>query len=120
MFNGMKLKEIREAHNMTQKEAAKLFNISYQALSNYERGTRIPNNEFLMQFAKHFNLMKEELLDLVFDTSVGDGLTPYKTPTKTSETFTILTPSQISELSYSELMKIKEYAEMIYAKHRRK
>ena len=118
MFNGIKLKEIREAHNMTQKEAAKLFNISYQALSNYERGIRIPNNEFLMAFAKQFKLKKEELLELLFDTSIGDGIEPYKAANKSGESFVILTASQMNELPYSELLKIKEYAEMIYEKHR--
>ena len=119
MFNGTKLKEIRNAHNMTQKETAKLFNISAQALSHYERGIRTPNYEFLKLFSKVFNLSYDELTKILFEDALNDSFDPYEhTATKAVASFTILTPEQIRELPLNELIKIKDFAEYIYKKHK--
>lgn len=119
MFNSRKLKEIRNAHHMTQKETAKLFNISAQALSHYERGSRTPNIDFLKQFAKVFSLSDDELTKILFDEILQDAYDPYnQAPDKAVGSFTILTPAQIQELPINELFKIKDYAEYIYLKHK--
>lgn len=121
MFNSRKLKEIRNAHQLTQKETAKLFNISAQALSHYERGIRTPNIDFLKRFAKVFGLSDDELTKILFDEVLQDAYDPYnQAPNNSVGSFTILTPAQIQELPINELFKIKDYAEYIYLKHKQK
>lgn len=116
MFNHKKLKEIREAHDMSQKEVAKLFNIAASTLSNYERGTRRPSHEFLISYSEVFNIPKDELLAALYDESVNDGLDDYNA---TKVDFVFLDPERMLELSLSELVAIKDYAEYIYSKRRK-
>ncbi len=119
MLNYNKLKEIREAHDMTQKEAAKLFNIAPSTLSNYERGTRRPSYEFLMSYSDVFNIPKEVLISDLNDDRVNDKIDDYTAINTAKQNFVILEPEKLMELNYSELLKIKEYAELIYGKYRK-
>lgn len=113
---GTKLKEIRESHNMTQEETAKVFNISSQALSHYERGVRDPNKEFLIQFAEYFKFDKWKLMHIYFGLSIEDAREPYGAKANCE----FLSAEQIAELPETELSKIKEYARLIYEEYRRK
>ncbi len=119
MFNYKKLKEIREAHDMSQKEVAKLLNIAATTLSNYERGTRRPGYEFLKSYSVVFNIPMDTLLSDLNNDSINDGLDDYTAVKTLKQNFVILESEKIMALDYSELLKIKEYAELIYSKYRK-
>ena len=58
-FIPQKLKQIRIAARLTQKQLAKKLNISRSCLANYETGKRFPNNEILTDIANFFNVEKK-------------------------------------------------------------
>lgn len=109
-----KLAKIRKIHHLTQKEVATRLNITDSALSNYECGRRVPSHDFLLKFAKALNLSSEETHDLIFDRDVNDSYDPYITKPFDRQSFIILDAEKLKQLPPSELIKIKEYAEMIY------
>ena len=66
MFNmqqvGKRIIELRKKYNLTQTELADLMNISFQAVSNWERGNSMPDISKLPELAKIFNVSVDELL----------------------------------------------------------
>ncbi len=52
----------RKAHNMTQMELADLMNVSFQAVSNWERGQSMPDIAKLPELAECFSISIDELL----------------------------------------------------------
>lgn len=50
------LKKCREKLRMTQKEVAKLSNVSLRAYQNYEQGHRIPNTYTAIKIAEVLNI----------------------------------------------------------------
>lgn len=117
MLNGNKLKEIRESCNKSQKETAEKLNISASTLSHYERGTRVPSYDFLFAFSKLFNISIEELVSFVYTPTVNDDIDEYFKPVTSHTDFVILEAEKLRNLPLSELLKIREYAEMLYEKN---
>ena len=84
MFNmqkvGRKIAELRKTHNMTQLELADKIGISFQAISNWERGNSMPDISKLPELASLFNVTIDELLgeksELV-ERAVKDELKEY-------------------------------------------
>ena len=66
MFNmekvGRKIAELRKGHNMTQLELADKIGISFQAVSNWERGNSMPDISKLPELASLFDVTIDELL----------------------------------------------------------
>lgn len=66
MFNmkkiGKKISLLRKEHNMTQMELADKMAISYQAVSNWERGNSMPDISKLPELAEIFGISLDELL----------------------------------------------------------
>lgn len=56
------IKKIRQDNNLTQKDLAKKYNVTYQAVSKWERGLNIPDISLLKQMSEDFNISIEELL----------------------------------------------------------
>lgn len=52
----------RKAHNMTQMELADRMNVSFQAVSNWERGQSMPDISKLPELAECFGVSIDELL----------------------------------------------------------
>ncbi len=119
MYNYKKLKETREAHDMTQIEVANLLNIAPSTLSNFERGTRTPGYEFVGAFCNLFKIPKDAFLSEFYNEAINDGINDYTAMKLAKQNFVILDPEKIMELEYSELLKIKEYAELIYSKYKK-
>ena len=67
MFNmiqiGKKITEYRKANNMTQMELADKLGISFQAVSNWERGNTMPDISKLPELASIFQISVDELLN---------------------------------------------------------
>lgn len=62
MTFGNRLRKLREDNNIKQVELAKVFNITSQALSQYERGLRMPDAVLLDKLATYFNVSVDFLL----------------------------------------------------------
>lgn len=66
MFNmekvGHKISVLRKNHNMTQMELADQMGISFQAVSNWERGNSMPDVPKLPELAEIFDVTIDELL----------------------------------------------------------
>ena len=60
---GKKITDLRKVHNMTQMELADKLGISFQAVSNWERGNTMPDISKLPELAEIFHISVDELLD---------------------------------------------------------
>ena len=60
---GRKISDMRKEKDMTQMELAEKLNISYQAVSNWERGNSMPDISKLPELAQLFNISIDDLLD---------------------------------------------------------
>ncbi len=73
MKTGQRIVEFRKRKNLTQAELADMMNVSYQAISNWERGNSMPDISKLPDLAAAFDCNIEALLgtsektDLIFD-----------------------------------------------------
>lgn len=61
-ITGSTLAELRKNSGFTQKELAKIFNISESALAHYEQGITLPNADMLVKFADYFHVPVDYLL----------------------------------------------------------
>lgn len=59
---GRRISELRKAQNMTQMELADKLGISFQAVSNWERGNTMPDISKLPELAEIFRVTTDELL----------------------------------------------------------
>ncbi len=67
MSFSIRLKKLREERNIRQEDLASILNISRQAVSNYEQGTRIPKDEKLL-------IMLADFFDVTIDYLLGRDL----------------------------------------------
>lgn len=59
---GRKIKELRKRRGLTQETFANELNVSFQAVSNWERGIDSPDIDNLINIAKYFNVLVDELI----------------------------------------------------------
>ena len=62
MFS-IKLKELRQKHNLSQKEFAEILKVSTGTVGNWEVGLREPDFKMLIKIADMFNISCDYLLD---------------------------------------------------------
>ena len=60
---GKFIKDLRKKNNLTQKELAKKYNVTYQAVSKWENGINIPDLSLIRKMSKDFNIDIEDILD---------------------------------------------------------
>lgn len=63
------IKEIRKKHNLTQKELADKYNVTYQAVSKWENGKNLPDMMLLKQISKDFNISLADILEGKYNTN---------------------------------------------------
>lgn len=126
MFNmkqvGKKILTMRKAHNMTQTELADKMDVSFQAVSNWERGNSMPDISKLPQLAALFNCTVDELLDEkseLLHSAMKDDLEGYVENNKISgeeleAAVPILKPDQVETLANSMLLKNGDNIEIFY------
>ena len=56
-------KKIRKNNNLTQKQLADKYNVTYQAVSKWERGLNMPDTALLKQMSKDFNVSLDDIFD---------------------------------------------------------
>lgn len=61
---GKFIRELRKSKNMTQKEFADKFGVTYQAVSKWENGKNIPDISILKDMCEEFSIDINEVLDL--------------------------------------------------------
>lgn len=61
-ITGSTLAELRKNSGFTQKELAKIFNISESSLAHYEQGLTLPSTDMLVKFADYFHVPVDYLL----------------------------------------------------------
>lgn len=61
---GTKLKRIREEKGYTRKELASLINASYQTVSNWEAGRKLPSIDKMVLLSSLYNVHMENLLHI--------------------------------------------------------
>lgn len=60
---GKLIKEIRKNNNLTQKQLADKYNVSYQAVSKWENGKNMPDMSLIKQISEDFNISLDEMFD---------------------------------------------------------
>lgn len=60
---GALIKDIRKKNNLSQKEFAKKYGVTYQAVSKWETGKNIPDLSIIKQICSDYNISIEDLLD---------------------------------------------------------
>ena len=60
---GKFIKKIRLDNNMTQQDFAKKYDVTYQAVSKWERGINMPDISLLKEMSKDFNIDISDLLE---------------------------------------------------------
>lgn len=58
-----RLKEIRSKKGITQAELAKALKVSQQAISSYENGSRMMDNDFIVRASLYLEVTPNELLN---------------------------------------------------------
>lgn len=110
MFNmrnvGFKISELRKAKNMTQMELADKMGISFQAVSNWERGNSMPDISKLPEIAQLLGTTVDEILgeesELVA-SAVNGNIDEYLdnnvvTPKQLGDIAPILKPEQVDRI----------------------
>ena len=103
---GKEITDLRKAHNMTQMELADKVGISFQAVSNWERGNTMPDISKLPELAEIFHISVDELLkgksslvtavlDDTVDTYIEEGKV---TEQEIADTLPILKPEQAKKI----------------------
>lgn len=72
-MEGKILKQLRELHNMTQKELADKVKVTPKAISFYELNQREPSNELLKSFSQIFNVSVDYLLGNSYVTKTQEA-----------------------------------------------
>ena len=57
------IKRIRKDNNLTQKQLADKYNVTYQAVSKWENGLNLPDISLLKQMSKDFNISIDDILE---------------------------------------------------------
>lgn len=64
---GLRLLELRQSHNLTQKQLCENLNIGRSTYSYFETGSRLPDIETLVMFANYYDISVDQLLGLSND-----------------------------------------------------
>ncbi|MFZ5352777.1 MAG: helix-turn-helix domain-containing protein [Bacillota bacterium] len=121
MLIGIRLKDLREERNLLQKDIAKIIGITDNAISNYERGTRIPDTETLSRLADFFGVSIDYILGKTNIKNVNEKMKA----SQQAEDIYKVDPDMLIQmcravnLPKEERDKIKEYSAMLIEKHLR-
>ncbi len=126
MFNienvGMKISELRKVKNMTQMELADRMNISFQAVSNWERGISMPDISKLPELANLFGVTIDVLLgeksELIDSAASGkfDEYLERNTVTigELNQAAPVLTPKQVDTIfEKTKINNLHEIADLL-------
>lgn len=119
---GYKISKLRKGKNMTQMELADQMGISFQAVSNWERGNSMPDISKLPELAQFFGVTIDELLGQkseLLDAVAINETTAYLennpvTPEQLSQIAPILKPEQVDTiLERTQISHFHELSELL-------
>ena len=87
---GVRIRAIREDHEVMQKDLAEALTVDQSTLSKFEQDKRIPSVNFIIEFCKYFNVSTDFLLGLSDD---------YRPPVSISIQPTLLSRDPYADLS---------------------
>ena len=70
---GKLIKEIRKKNNLTQKNLADKYNVTYQAVSKWENDKNMPDVSLIKEISKDFNVSMDDLLEGKYNTKKKVG-----------------------------------------------
>lgn len=100
MLSGKKIADARKAKNMTQMELADLLGISYQAVSNWERGNSMPDISKLPELSELLDVSVDEILgkrSAVIENVMNDEYREDVTMDEILEAAPLLKPEQVDK-----------------------
>ena len=65
---GKIIKRIRIENNLTQKDLAEKYNVTYQAVSKWENGKNMPDISLIKQISRDFNISIDDMIDGKYKT----------------------------------------------------
>lgn len=71
---GKFIKEIRKNNNLTQKDLADKYNVTYQAVSKWENGKNMPDINLIKQMSKDFNISMDDMFDAKINNKKNNKL----------------------------------------------
>lgn len=74
---GKLIKKIRKKNNLTQKDLADKYNVTYQAVSKWENGKNMPDISLIKEISKDFNVDIEDLLEGKYNTKKNNNYNKY-------------------------------------------
>jgi len=108
---GRKIAALRKAKDMTQVELADKMLVSYQAVSNWERGNSLPDISKLADLSQILGVSIEELLDSEKEARIVEKILEHPQEVSLEETAQfapILKPSQIEEMVDDSSLEIRD------------
>lgn len=110
---GSLIKKLRIDNNLTQKEFALKYNVSFQAVSKWERGYNLPDIYLLKQIADDFNININDLLDGKINEKTNQDLVSKPRITK-KNLFLILGTILVIILSIFFLFKLTKKDDFVF------
>ena len=109
---GKTLKELRNEHNVTQKELAGLVGLSATGYAGYEQGHREPDLKTLVTLARFFDVSTDYLLGLKDETNCAVDATDFNQllpeEIELIKTYRILTPGKKARVAaYADMLSEK-------------
>ena len=126
MFNmkqvGKRIVTMRKERNMTQTELADKMDVSFQAVSNWERGISMPDISKLPELAALFGCTVDEILNEkseLLHSAMSDSLQEYAENNEISReeleaAVPIFKPAHVEELANGSLLKNGDSIEVFY------
>lgn len=74
MFIGARIKELREANELSMKQFSELFNLSESVISLYESEKRYPSHNVILNIARHFSVSIDYLYGNDQSNNICDSL----------------------------------------------
>lgn len=69
---GKFIKNLRKQNNLTQKDLAEKYGVTYQAVSKWENGINLPDVSLIREMSKDFNINIEDILDGEYNSKKQD------------------------------------------------
>ena len=66
-----RIRDLRQDHDLTQKQMAKILNCSQQVYSNYELGQRDIPTDVLVLLSKHYNVSVDYILEITDNPEIN-------------------------------------------------
>lgn len=119
---GKRIAELRKSKNITQMALADMMGISFQAVSNWERGESMPDISKLGELSEIFGVSIDDILcnkraaEIVEEISAGEKPSDI-TPEELTETVPLMAPKQAEEsikenkekMTFSQLASLAPY-----------